>query len=268
MTRAAILSFVVLFSTLTVSPNLDESQTAGLAGQRIVDLSHAFGPRTLYWPTSPSRFKLDSLAAGQTPGGYFYAANSLSTPEHGGTHLDAPIHFAERGQTVADIPLEQLVAPAVVIDITAKAAADRDYRLSAQDVASFERQHGTIERGSIVLLRTGWSRHWPDAKAYLGDDTPGDASKLSFPSYGVDAAKQLIEERGIAALGIDTASIDYGRSTDFMVHRLAGARNVPGLENLTNLDQLPARGAIVIALPMKIEGGSGAPLRAIAIVPK
>ena len=267
MTRSAIALLVVVLSALTAVPSAPEGQTIGLNGQRIVDLTHAFGPRTLYWPTSPSRFKLDSLASGQTPGGFFYAANTLSTPEHGGTHLDAPVHFAERGRTVADIPLEQLVAPAVVIDVVAKAAADRDYRLSVQDVAAFERQHGAIARGAIVLLRTGWSRHWPDAKAYLGDDTPNDASKLSFPSYGLDAAKLLIEDRGVAALGIDTASIDYGRSSDFMVHRLAGARNVPGLENLTSLDRLPARGAIVIALPMKIEGGSGAPLRAIAIVP-
>jgi kynurenine formamidase len=267
MTRSAIALLVVVLSALTAVPGAPKGQTIGLIGQRIVDLTHAFGPRTLYWPTSPSRFKLDSLASGQTPGGFFYAANTLSTPEHGGTHLDAPVHFAERGRTVADIPLEQLVAPAVVIDIVAKAAADRDYRLSIQDVAAFESQHGAIARGAIVLLRTGWSRHWPDAKAYLGDDTPNDASKLSFPSYGLDAAKLLIEDRGVAALGIDTASIDYGRSSDFMVHRLAGARNVPGLENLTSLDRLPARGAIVIALPMKIEGGSGAPLRAIAIIP-
>jgi kynurenine formamidase len=156
----------------------------------------------------------------------------------------------------------------VVIDIAAQAAKSRDYMLTTQDVWAFEKQHGRIARGTIVLVRTGWSRHWPDAKAYLGDNTPGDASKLSFPSYGVDAAKQLVEERGVAALGIDTASIDYGKSTDFLVHRLAGANNVPGLENLTNLDQLPARGATVIALPMKIEGGSGGPLRAIALVAK
>jgi kynurenine formamidase len=233
-----------------------------------VDLSHAFGPKTLYWPTSPTKFTLERLAFGQTEGGFFYAANSLCTPEHGGTHLDAPIHFSQRGRSTAEIPLEQLVAPAVVIDVSAQAAKNRDYLLTAQDVSAFEKQHGRISRGTIVLLKTGWSRYWPEAKSYLGDDTPGDASKLSFPSYGIDAAKQLVEERGVAALGIDTASIDYGKSKDFLVHRLAGANNVPGLENLTNLDQLPARGATVIALPMKIEGGSGGPLRAIALVPK
>lgn len=250
--------------------------SAALAGQtgidltryQLVDLSHGYGPSTLYWPTSSSRFTLNREASGKTEGGWFYASNSFSTPEHGGTHLDAPRHFAESGVTTEEIPLERLVAPAVVIDVAAQATRDRDYRLAREDVLQFEKSHGPIARGTIVLLRTGWSRHWPDAKAYLGDDTPGDASKLSFPSYGTDAARLLVEDRGVAALGVDTASIDFGRSTDFQVHRIAAARNVPGFENLTNLDRLPARGAIVIALPMKIDGGSGGPLRAIALVPR
>ena len=239
-----------------------------ISAYRIVDLTHAYGNRTVYWPTSPTKFSLERLAYGKTDGGYFYSANTLSTPEHGGTHLDAPLHFAEGGRSTAQIPLEQLVASAVVIDVKAQADKDRDYRLTREDVLAFEKQHGRIAAGSIVLLRTGWSRHWPNAKAYLGDDTPGDASKLSFPSYGVDAARLLVEERRVAALGIDTASIDYGRSTDFQVHRIAAAQNVPGFENLTNLDQLPATGALIIALPMKIEGGSGGPLRAVALVRK
>ena len=282
MTRAAALPLVLLTSVFAAgcqpapsqsaeAPPLQraqpgEGQPVDPTAQRIVDLSHAFGPRTLYWPTSPTKFRLESLASGKTEGGFFYSANSLSTPEHGGTHLDAPVHFSEGGRTTAEIPLEQLVAPAVVIDVSSQVAADRNYRLTPGDVSAFEKQHGSIARGAIVLLRTGWSRHWPDARAYLGDDTPGDASKLSFPSYGLEAARLLVEDRGVAALGIDTASIDYGRSADFVVHRVAAARNVPGLENLTNLDQLPARGAVVIALPMKIEGGSGGPLRAIALV--
>lgn len=242
-------------------------QLPDLSKHTIVDLSHAYGPSTVFWPTSPTKFTLEKLAQGKTEAGYFYAANTFCTPEHGGTHLDAPMHFSEAGRTTDRIPLEQLIAPAAVIDITARATADRDYRATRDDVLQFEKAHGTIAKGTIVLLRTGWSRHWPNAKAYLGDDTPGDASKLSFPSYGVDAARLLVEERGVAALGIDTASIDYGRSKDFDVHRVAAARNVPGFENLTNLDRLPARGALVIALPMKIEGGSGGPLRAVAILP-
>ena len=244
------------------------AQTIDLSRYQIVDLSHAFGAGTLYWPTSTSKFGLKQEANGPTPGGWFYSANTLSTPEHGGTHLDAPRHFSEKGRTADEIPLEQLIAPAVVIDVTKEAAADRDYRLTRDAVLAFEKAHGQIARGTVVLLRTGWSRFWPEARPYLGDDTPGDASKLSFPSYGVEAARLLVEERGVAALGIDTASIDYGRSTDFQVHRVAAARNVPGFENLTNLDRLPARGAMVVALPMKIEGGSGGPLRAIALVPR
>lgn len=234
--------------------------------QRIVDLSHAYGPSTVYWPTSPTKFTLETLASGRTEAGYFYAANSLCTPEHGGTHLDAPRHFAESGQTTDQIPLDRLIAPAVVLDVSAQASANRDYTLTPEDVRQFEQATGAIAPGTIVLLRTGWSRHWPNAKAYLGDDTPGDASRLSFPSFGPDAAKLLVEDRRVAALGIDTASIDYGRSADFRVHRIAAARNVPGLENLTNLDRLPARGATVVALPMKIEGGSGGPLRAVALL--
>jgi kynurenine formamidase len=249
-------------------PSFAEPQVTDIAAQRVVDLTHAFNAKTIYWPTAPARFGMERLAYGPTEGGYFYAAYSISTPEHGGTHLDAPIHFSERGRTADQVPLEQLIGPAVVIDVSDHAKADRDYRLSVEDVKAFEAREGRIRRGTLVLLRTGWSRHWPDVKAYLGDDTPGDASKLSFPSYGEEAARMLVEERQVAVLGVDTASIDYGRSQDFRVHRVAAARNVPGLENLTNLDQLPIRGATVIALPMKIEGGSGGPLRAIAVVPR
>ena len=253
---------------LVAGASISGIQTIDVSKFTIVDLSHAYGPSTVFWPTSPKKFELEKLASGKTEGGYFYAANLFSMPEHGGTHLDAPFHFSESGLTTERIPLEQLVAPAVVIDVTASAAANRDYRATRDDVLRFEKANGPIARGTIVLLRTGWSRHWPNAKAYLGDDTPGDASKLSFPSFSEDAARLLVDERAAAAIGVDTASIDYGRSTDFMVHRVAAAKNVPGLENLTNLDRLPPRGALVVALPMKIEGGSGAPLRAIAFVPK
>lgn len=259
---------ILLLAALLIAAAPAETQQLDLSTQRMVDLTHALNARTLYWPTSPSTFRLERLSFGPTPGGWFYAANAFSAPEHGGTHLDAPIHFAEGALTADQIPLERLVAPAVVIDVSARAAADADYRLTREDVLEWERRHGRIEPGTIVLLCTGWSARWPDRLAYLGDDTPGDASKLHFPSYGADAARLLVEERGAATLGVDVASIDYGQSKDFMVHRIAAARGVPGLENLTNLDQLPPRGAVVIALPTKIEGGSGGPLRAIALVPR
>jgi len=240
--------------------------TPDLGKARVVDLSHAFDEATLYWPTSPTRFELKRLSFGETPGGWFYASNSLCTPEHGGTHLDAPIHFAREGKTLDQIPLRQLIAPAVVIDVSAKAAADPDYRLSLDDVRSWEKEHGTVPAGAIVLLRTGWEKRWPDRKRYLGDDTPGDASKLHFPSYGKESADYLVRQRRVAALGVDTASIDHGPSKDFIVHRISSAAGVPGLENLTNLDQVPVTGAWIVALPMKIAGGSGGPLRAVALV--
>jgi kynurenine formamidase len=235
---------------------------------RLVDLTHAYSANTLYWPTSPTKFVLEKLSYGPAEGGWFYAANSFCTPEHGGTHLDAPLHFGEGKQAADQIPLDRLIAPAVVIDVSAKATKDRDYRATKEDVLAFEAKHGAIGAGTIVLLRTGWSQHWPNAKAYLGDDTPGDPSKLSFPSYGEDAARLLVDARQVAVLGLDTASNDYGKSKDFVVHRIAAAKNVAGLENLTNLDRLPPRGAAVIALPMKIEGGSGGPVRVVAVLPK
>ena len=238
-----------------------------LSNYHFVDLSHAFDSNTLYWPSSPSRFEKKELAYGRTEGGWFYSSFLICTPEHGGTHLDAPRHFAEQGFPSDEIPLAKLIASAVVIDVSAEAQADRNYRLSSDDVLGFEQSHGRIRPGTIVLLRTGWSRYWPDALSYLGDDTPGDASRLQFPSYGEDAARLLVEERGVALLGVDTASIDYGRSKDFIVHRIAAAKNVGGLENLSNLDRLPATGAVILALPMKIAGGSGGPVRVVALLP-
>ena len=244
------------------------AQTLDLTRYRIVDLTHALNAKTLYWPTSPTTFKLDQLSFGPTPGGWFYSAYAFSAPEHGGTHLDAPIHFGEGHLSVDRVPLDRLIAPAVVIDVSAKAGRDSDYRLTPEDVTAFERANGRIEPGTIVLLRTGWSMRWPDRKAYLGDDTPNDASKLHFPSFGVEAARLLIQDRRAGAIGADVASIDYGPSQDFMVHRIAAAADVPGIENLTNLNLLPAKGAFVFALPMKIEGGSGGPVRVVALVPR
>ena len=238
-----------------------------LATAEVIDLSHPFDAQTLYWPSAADlKFSLEVLHSGPTPAGWFYAANRFCTPEHGGTHLDAPLHFAEGKRSVDQVPVRQLVAPGVVIDVRKQCAGNADYRLLPADLAAWEAAHGRIPPGAIVLLRTGWETRWGDRKAYFGDDTPGDATHLHFPSFGADAARWLIEERSIGALGVDTASIDYGPSSDFAVHRIAAARQVPGLENVKNLGGLPARDFWVVALPMNIGGGSGAPLRAIALV--
>jgi kynurenine formamidase len=238
-----------------------------LARSQVVDLSWPFDRNTLYWPNSPGGFELQQLAHGPTPGGYFYSSNSFRSPEHGGTHLDAPIHFSETGITVDQVPVRQLVAPAIVIDVTAQAATDPDYRLTREDVLRWETAHGQIAPGTIVLLRTGWGLKYSSRKAYFGDDTPGATDKLHFPSYGAEAARLLVEERKVGAIGVDTASIDYGQSRDFIVHQIAAAKNVPGLENVARLEAVPVTGAWVIALPMKIGGGSGGPVRIVALVP-
>jgi kynurenine formamidase len=262
--------FLLLLLLSAAAAEAAETQRApiDLQGFRVVDLTYAFDEKTLYWPTSPTTFKLDRLSYGKTEAGFFYASNAFCTPEHGGTHLDAPIHFGEGKRTADQIPPEQLIGAAVVLDVSARAAADPDYRLTLQDVLAWEEKHGKIPQGAIVLLRTGWGARWPDPKRYLGDDKPGDASNLHFPSYGAEAARALLEQRKVGVLGVDTASIDHGPSRDFIVHQIASAANAPGLENVANLGELPATGAWVIALPMKIAGGSGGPVRIVALVPK
>jgi kynurenine formamidase len=236
------------------------------AGQ-LVDLSHAYDANAIFWPTADP-FRLDKVADGVTSGGYYYAANNFFTSEHGGTHIDAPVHFAQGHQTVDQIPLDRLVGEAVVVDVTKSADADADYQISVADFQRAE-QHGAIPAGAIVLIRTGFSTRWPDAVRYLGTAARGEAavSQLHFPGLDPEAAKWLIAERRIKAIGIDTASIDRGQSTLFESHRLLYERDIPAFENLTSLERLPERGAFIVALPMKIRGGSGAPLRAIAIVP-
>jgi kynurenine formamidase len=263
-----VAAVALLPAALCLASGRAAGQSLDLNAFSIVDLTHPFNASTPYWPTSPSGFELKRLSFGPTEAGFFYAANTFCAPEHGGTHLDAPVHFSEKGHTADQIPVRQLVAPAVVIDVSGRAAEDRDYRLTREDVLTFEKEHGEIAAGTIVLLRTGWSGYYGDRKKYFGDDKPGDASNLHFPSYGEDAVRLLVEQRRVAAIGVDTPSIDYGPSKDFPVHRVASAANVPGLENLDRLLEVPAVGATLIALPMLIEGGSGGPLHAIALVPR
>ena len=266
--RVVVVAAVAVFLGACSRSEADTTNSTApldLSSYDIIDLSYAYNDETVYWPTAPSRFEKTTIFEGENEHGEFYSAFSISTPEHGGTHLDAPYHFDRAGDKAEAVPLTKLMAPAVVIDIKDSAAAAPRYRLSVNDVIAFEASHGRIARGSIVLLRTGWSKFWPDAEAYLGGT---DADDLAFPSFGEEAVRLLIEDRGAVALGVDSASTDYGPSDNFPVHRIMGSANVPGFENLTNLDQLPPTGATVIALPMKIEGGSGAPLRAVALVPK
>ena len=260
------ITFVAVASMIAVACSQEMPQ--GFPAGQVVDLSHAYDADAIFWPTADP-FRLDKVADGVTSAGYYYAANNFFTSEHGGTHIDAPIHFAQGHQAVDEIPLDRLLGEAVVVDVTKAADADADYQVSAADIQRAE-QGEPLPPNAIVLIRTGFSRRWPDAARYLGTAARGaDAvSQLHFPGLHPDAAKWLIAERKIKAIGIDTASIDYGRSTQFESHRLLYERDIPAFENLTSLERLPERGAYIVALPMKIRGGSGAPLRAIAIVPQ
>ncbi len=242
------------------------AETLFPAGE-LVDLSHTYDETTVFWPTAED-FRLEKVADGVTPQGYYYAANNFATSEHGGTHLDAPVHFAEGAQAVDEIPLDRFFGPVVVVDVTAESEKDADYQVTVADFERAEREQGPISPESIVLIRTGFSRRWPDAARYLGTAARGEAAvkDLHFPGLHPDAARWLVENRPIKAVGIDTASIDHGQSTLYESHRALYAANIPAFENLTNLDRLPHRGAHIVALPMKIGGGSGAPLRAVGVI--
>jgi len=235
---------------------------------RLIDLTHAFGSDTVVWPTEQD-FRLVLQQAGETPGGYYYASNRLEMAEHGGTHIDAPIHFSKGGQTLDQIPIERLVGAGIRIDVTAQCAGDRDYRITTQDLERWETEHGLIPNNTIVLLDSGFARFWPSRQQYLGTELKGPEAvqALHFPGLHPEAAAWLVRERQVKAVGIDTASIDYGQSTKFETHVALLSQNVPVFENLSDLRDLPHRGFDVIALPMKIAGGTGGPLRVIAVLP-
>lgn len=256
----------VIFPLLLALPWTGKAQSLGIDPEKIVDLTYDFDGSTVYWPNAKS-FDWQKEFWDISPRGYWYAAGHYSASEHGGTHIDAPIHFSRRGLTVDQIPLAKLIAPAVVIDISEACNKNKDYRLSVEDLTTWERQHGQIPDGSLVLARTGWGKYWPDKKHYLGSDVPGDINVLHFPGFSVEAARFLVTRRKISGVGIDTASMDFGPSRLFEVHGIILGAGLYGLENVAHADSLPPTGATVVALPMKIKGGSGAPTRIIAVLP-
>ena len=258
-----IRTLLIAAAALAVFPAAAQDLSKG----RWIDLTRAFNEDTIYWPTSQT-FKKELVYYGRTPGGWFYAAYNYSTAEHGGTHMDSPIHFAIDANTTEQVPLDRLIGPGFVIDVTAKTAENPDYLVTPDDIHAFEAEHGQLPEGAIVLLRTGWGQKYGDVTAYMGTAERGDAAvaKLRFPGLSLQGAKMLVSRR-IGAVGIDTASIDYGQSKDFAAHVELMTHNIPAFENVADMSALPATGATIIALPMKIEGGSGGPLRIVAHLP-
>ena len=262
-----LLSLLSCSEKQATSSDSNQSIQSNTSDDKLIDLSHAYSDETIYWVTA-EEFELDTVFKGETDKGFYYCANNFSTAEHGGTHIDAPIHFAEKGQTVDEIPLEKLIGPAIKIDVSSKTYNNSDYLIKIDDLLEWENSERIkIPNGSIVLLETGFSKYYPDKIKYMGTDERGeDAVKnLHFPGLSKEAAKWLVEKRDINAIGIDTPSIDYGQSEYFESHVILLSQNIPAFENLTNLDKLPNIGFEIIALPMKIQGGSGAPLRIVAI---
>ena len=243
-----------------------KSSSSAIDTSKAIDLTYSFDDTTIYWPTAKP-FEWQKESWGISPGEYWYTAARYAASEHGGTHIDSPIHFGQGKATVDEIPVSRLIGPAIVIDISTACEKDPDYRLSSADIESWEKKYGRIPDGAIVLVHSGWGKFWPDKKRYLGNDTPGDTAHLHFPGFSRESAELLATKRKINGVGIDTASMDYGQSKDFIAHQIFNGANLFGLENVANLEKVPATGATLVALPMKIRGGTGAPVRIIAILP-
>jgi kynurenine formamidase len=255
---------LLLFAVIACQP---KDQSTILSSAKWIDLTHDFDSNAVYWPTN-IKFRHDTVFCRINNKGYYYASFKYSAEEHGGTHFDAPLHFSQGGESIEKVGVERLHGPGVVVDITKQSTANRDYLIGIADFESWEKANGKIPDGAIILLNTGFGKYWTDHLRYTGTLKSGiqGVKELHFPGLDPAAAKWLSEKRKINAVGLDTPSIDYGPTTDFMSHRILCAAGITVYENVANLEQLTAKGAYIIALPMKIKGGSGAPLRIVALL--
>jgi len=227
---------------------------------RVLDLAYAINDRLVPWPGDQRWFEANVNARVERDG---YFTRSFWMLEHYGTHLDAPVHFPPGKTPVDQIAVRQLFGAAVVLDVRAAGAADADYRLPAEGIDQWESLHGQIPEGAIALLRTGWASRWPDVRSYRNQDAAG---RMHFPGFSVEAVERLIE-RKVSGIGCDTMSVDCGASEEFEVHRLALGAGLYHLENLSDLSELPESGAFLVVAPIKLEGGSGGPVRVFALLP-
>lgn len=253
-----------LMLVLMVAPGISTAQKA--AG-KLVDLTYSFSSDTIYWPTADG-FQLKTDSEGMTEKGYYYSAYSFSAAEHGGTHMDAPVHFAKGMPSIDQIPLDRVIGPGVLVDVEKPAAGKPDYQITENDLMAWEKANGRIPDHCILLLRTGWGKFYPNKKTYLGTDKrgPDAVAELHFPGLAPSAARWIVANRKISAVAIDTASIDFGQSKLFETHQTLYKEGILAIENVARMEDLPARGFEIIALPMKIRGGSGAPVRIIAVL--
>ena len=270
MKTVALIStrIILLITAVSIIVSCSGDQQQDIQG-KLLDMTYVFDDNSIYWPNA-NPFVLKKGDWGINESGYWYASNEFSAAEHGGTHVDAPIHFAESGRTIDRVPLEEWIGPAVKINVVDKCDSDRDYLLTVEDITAFEALHGRIPAGAWVIMYTGIdTKYYPDKLNVLGTDIIGEAAipYLSFPGFSTEAVEFLARERDIRGIGIDTPSIDHGKSTDFMVHRVLFAENRLAIENIANLDKLPPTGATLYAIQMFIKDGTGSPARVFAILP-
>lgn len=230
----------------------------------LLDMTYNYDNNTLYWPTGR---KFEKKTFESETNGNWKATGEFCSGEHAGTHMDAPYHFAKGKRSIEDIPLELLRGPAVVINITAKASRYADAVVAVEDIKAWEKKHGPVPMGAIVLMNSGWGKRWPNFRQFFGSDDPGDLANFHFPGFSPEVAEFLVNKRSIIGVGVDTPSLDNGKSTDMAVHRILSQANIFGLEYVANMHKVPEKGALVYALPMKISGGSGAPTRVFARIP-
>jgi kynurenine formamidase len=256
---------VFVFSAVATVSSGQEIKTKG----KILEMTYPYEESTIYWPTAKP-FHLEKLSWAVSPGGWWYASNEYSASEHGGTHADAPIHFAKKGRTMDQIPIAEWIGPAVKIDVCAQCDKNRDYVLTVADIQNWEKKYGRIPDGGWIIMYTGIdTKYYPDKLKVLGTEKRGAEAipELSFPGFGPEAAEFLVKNRNITGIALDTPSIDAGKRTDFKVHQIICGANRLALENIANLHKLPASGAALYVIPMLIKDGTGSPARVFAILP-
>jgi len=264
-TRPSFFAVAIVSLILLAAP----TPSSAASEEKLVDMTFPFSEESIYWPTDKP-FTPTVVFKGITDGGWWYASNQYAASEHGGTHVDAPIHFHEHGRTIGQVPLQEWIGPAVKIDVTGKSLANRDYQLSVEDILAWEKKHGPIPQGAWVIMHSGIDdRFYPNRKEVLGTDKTGmDAvAELHFPGFSPEAVAFLLANRAITGIAVDTPSIDPGSSKDFKAHRALCKAQKLALENIANLDKIPESGAMLYVIPMFIQNGTGAPARVFAKLP-